>query len=172
VSKSCADLISTSYAMTYGLPITIARCGNIFGGGDLNWSRIVPGVFRWLIRGEQPILRSDGTYLRDYIHVDDVVNAYLTLADRADDRQLSGAAFNFSNETPVSVFEIYRAICHAAGKPDTEPVVLGKADAEIKDQYLDAGRARTELGWRAAVTLEAGLERTFPWYSRLLSSES
>jgi len=169
VSKSCTDLISTSYAETYGLPILIARCGNIYGGGDLNWSRIVPGVFRWLIRGEQPVLRSDGTFLRDYVHVDDIVDAYLHLADHADRPDLRGQGFNFSDEKPLTVTEIYEACCAAAGRPGTEPLILGGATGEIHDQYLDSTRAREELGWGVSVGLEAGLERTFAWYADLLA---
>src|SRR4051812_13997398 len=111
VSKSMTDLVARSYALTYDLPITIARCGNIYGPGDVNWSRIVPGTFRSILRDEQPVLRSDGTFLRDYLHVDDVVSAYLALADAA--RLHSGTAYNFSDESPASVLEIYAACCVA-----------------------------------------------------------
>src|SRR5262249_19327801 len=148
VSKSCADLVSQSYAETYGLPVGIARCGNIFGGGDLNWSRIVPGTIRSLHFGEQPVLRSDGTFLRDYLHVDDVVDAYLALADGLERTELRGAAFNFSNEQPLTVREIYDAVCDAAGAHGTEPLVLDAASGEIHDQYLNAARARRELSWK------------------------
>ena len=172
VSKSCTDLISTSYAETYGLPVLIARCGNIYGGGDLNWSRIVPGTFRCLVRGEQLVIRSDGTYLRDYLHVDDVVAAYLHLAEFADRPDLRGQGFNFSNETPLSVMEIYRACCKAAGKPDAEPRILNEAVGEIRDQYLDASRARDILGWQASVDLASGLDRTYCWYNDALAEGS
>ena len=164
VSKSCTDLISTTYACTYGLPVVVARCGNIFGGGDLNWNRIVPGVFRSILLGQQPVLRSDGSFVRDYLHVDDVVSAYLMLADRADDPSLIGGGFNFSNESPLTVMEIYRAICAAAGQPNMEPLMLNSAQSEIKDQYLDATKARTILGWSAQSSLEESLTRTFDWY--------
>ena len=170
VSKSCTDLIITSYAETYGLPVLIARCGNIYGGGDLNWSRIVPGVFCWLIRGEQPVLRSDGTFLRDYVHVDDIVDAYLHLADHADRPEYRGQGFNFSDEKPLTVMEIYEACCAAAGRPGTKPLVLGGATGEIHDQYLDSTRARQELGWGVSVGLEAGLEPTWAWYADLLGA--
>ncbi len=169
VSKSCTDLISTSYAETYGLPVLIARCGNIYGGGDLNWSRIVPGTFRCLIRGEQLVIRSDGTYLRDYLYVDDVVDAYLHLAEFADRPDLRGQGFNFSNEAPLSVMEIYRACCTAAGKPDVEPRILNEAVSEIRDQYLDASRARDILGWQPTVGLVSGLDRTYSWYRNTLA---
>jgi CDP-glucose 4,6-dehydratase len=168
VSKSCTDLITTSYATTYGLPAVIARCGNIYGGGDLNWSRIVPGTFRSLLRGEQPVLRSDGTFLRDYLHVDSVVDAYLLLAEHAERPELAGRAFNFSDGAPLSVRAIYEACCEAAAMPGVEPLVLGTAVGEIKDQYLDASRAREELGWKGTVGLEEGLARTFAWYADLM----
>lgn len=169
VSKSCTDMISTSYAHTYGLPVLIARCGNIYGPGDLNWSRIVPGTFRSLLRGEQPVLRSDGSFLRDYLHVDDIVQSYVTLADHASDPNLIGQGFNFSDEKPLSVIDIYQACCDAAGKPDVEPMILGTATGEIKDQYLDATRARKILAWKATVGLSQGLSRTFEWYRELLA---
>ena len=172
VSKSCTDLIARSYAVTYGVPVTIARCGNIYGGGDLNWNRIVPGTFRSLARGEQPVLRSDGTFVRDYLHVDDIVHAYLVLAEETHRPDLAGQGFNFSDESPLTVMEIYRAVCTAAGRPGTEPLVLDRAQGEIKDQYLDASKARTVLGWEAAVSLDDGLTRTWSWYADLLGARS
>ena len=168
VSKSCTDLIALSYAKTYGLPIAVARCGNIFGPGDLNWNRIVPGTMRSLIRGEQPVIRSDGSLIRDYLHVDDVTDAYLTLADGAD--RFVGEAFNFSDEAPMSVLEIYAAICEAAGMPDKKPSILGEASDEIPAQYLDASKARAQLDWSASVSLADGLARTFEWYREYLGT--
>lgn len=168
LSKAAADLVAQSYAYTYELPITIARCGNIYGGGDLNWSRIVPGTIRSLLRGEQPIIRSDGTFLRDYLHVDDAVDAYLALADRAAERSVAGEAFNFSDESPRTVMEIYTAVCKAVGAGEVEPRVLNAAVGEIKDQYLDAGKARRMLAWEASVSLDDGLARTVEWYRELL----
>jgi len=169
VSKSCTDLISVTYARTYGVPVTIARCGNIYGGGDLNWNRIVPGTIRTLIRNEQPVLRSDGTFVRDYRHVDDIVTACLLLGKKTDQPGFSGEGFNFSDESPLTVMEIYRAICQAAGRGGVEPRVLNAAHGEIKDQYLDASKARTQLGWAPQVSLQAGLEKTYTWYKALLS---
>lgn len=170
VSKACADLVAQSYAHTYGTPVAIARCGNIYGAGDLNWSRIVPGTIRSLLRGEQPVIRSDGTFLRDYLHVDDVVDGFLLLADHAAADGVAGEAFNFSDESPRTVMEIYTAVCKAMGAGEREPRVLDAAVGEIKDQYLDATKARDVLGWRAAVTLEDGLARTVAWYEELLSA--
>jgi CDP-glucose 4,6-dehydratase len=166
VSKSCTDLVSQSYFHTYGLPVAIARCGNIYGGGDLNWSRIVPGTIRSLCRHEQPIIRSDGTFLRDFLFVDDVVDAYLVLAKALDDGGHHGEGYNFSDESPLSVMEIYEAVCRAMGV-EVEPRILGTAVGEIKDQYLSAAKARDRLGWKARFTLEQGLAETVAWYRRL-----
>jgi CDP-glucose 4,6-dehydratase len=171
VSKSCTDLISTTYAHTYGTPVTIARCGNIYGGGDLNWNRIVPGTFRSLLRGEQPVLRSDGTFVRDYLHVDDIVSAYLTLGEQTDNPAFAGQGFNFSDESPLTVMEIYKAICAAAGKDETTPKILNTASSEIKDQYLDSTKAHTVLGWQASVSLTDGLQKSFDWYRQLLTGK-
>lgn len=171
VSKAAADLVAQSYAHTYGVRVAVARCGNVYGGGDLNWSRIVPGTIRSLLRGETPIIRSDGTFLRDYLHVDDVVDAYLTLADALDRDEVVGEAYNFSDESPRSVLDLYRAICKAVGAGMAEPRVLDRAEGEIRDQYLDAGKARRELDWRAQVDLDDGLRRTITWYRDLLAAD-
>ena len=170
VSKSCTDLIALSYAKTYGLPVAVARCGNIYGPGDLNWNRIVSGTMRSLIRGEQPVIRSDGSLIRDYLHVDDVTDAYLTLADRAD--SFAGEAFNFSDEYPMSVLEIYAAICDAAGTSDEKPLILGEASDEIAAQYLNASKARDLLGWAPTMSLGDGLAQTFAWYQAFLGASS
>jgi len=170
VSKSCTDLIALSYAKTYGLPVAVARCGNIYGPGDLNWNRIVPGTMRSLIRGAQPVIRSDGSLIRDYLHVDDVTDAYLTLADRAD--EFAGEAFNFSDESPMSVLEIYAVICDAAGMADTEPAILGEASDEIPAQYLNASKARDLLGWAPTMSLGDGLAQTFAWYRAFLGASA
>jgi CDP-glucose 4,6-dehydratase len=169
VSKACADLVAQSYAHTYGTPVAIARCGNIYGPGDLNWSRIVPGTIRSLLRGEQPIIRSDGSFLRDYLHVDDVVDGLLLLADGTSTDGVAGEAFNFSDESPRTVMEMYTAVCKAVGAGEVEPEVLDVALGEIKDQYLDAAKAHEVLGWHAQVALDDGLARTVAWYRDLLS---
>jgi CDP-glucose 4,6-dehydratase len=172
VSKSCADLISRTYAVTYGLPVAVARCGNIYGGGDLNWSRIVPGTIRSVLRGERPILRSDGTFIRDYLFVDDVVNAYLLLAGRAGNDGVKGEAFNFSTERPCTVLEITHALLSLLGRTDLEPVVLNAARAEIHDQFLDSSKARRVLGWAPSFTLQEGLSRTIDWYRVFLGKSA
>lgn len=168
VSKSCTDLVTQSYAYTYDTPAAIARCGNIYGGGDLNWSRIVPGTLRSLIRGEQPILRSDGTFLRDYLYVEDVVDAYLALAENMGGAVAPGSGWNFSDQKPMTVMEIYQAVCAAFGVPDVEPKILNRAQDEIKHQYLSAEKAKRELGWKVAFGLEAGLQATVEWYCKHL----
>lgn len=168
VSKSCADLLATSYAETYGMPVLIARCGNIYGGGDLNWSRIVPGTIRSLLQGDQPVLRSDGTFKRDYLHVDDVVDAYMLLGDVGHEGRHAGEAFNFSNEAPLTVREIYDLVCEATIGSLLEPKILGQAEHEIRDQWLSASKAHSQLGWSAQVGMADGLARTAAWYRALL----
>ena len=168
VSKSCTDLLALTYAHTYDLPVTVARCGNIYGPGDLNWSRIVPGTIRAALAGRPVELRSDGTLVRDYVFVDDVVEAYLRLAECTPSRGVRGEAFNFSPESRVNVLEIAGAVVDVMGRPDLQPVILNHARAEIQDQYLDSTRARERLGWAPRYGLREGLERTVPWYAALL----
>lgn len=169
VSKSCADLIATAYHRTFGTPITITRCGNFYGGGDLNFNRIVPGTIRSALRGERPIVRSDGTLRRDYIYVEDAASAYLLLAEKTtQDASLHGEAFNFSNEEPKTVLELVAGILEAAGRTDLQPVIQGVAPNEIKEQYLDSRKARRRLGWSPTHTLADGLSRTIDWYRTFL----
>lgn len=164
VSKSCADLISLSYAHTFGLPVIVTRCGNFYGGGDLNWNRIVPGTIRSVVRGEPPIIRSDGSFIRDYFYVEDGAAAYMLLAEKlAEDPSLAGSAFNFSNELQISVIELVRRILEVMDS-DLAPCILNQASNEIVNQYLSAEKARTILGWKPLFTLEEGLERTIAWY--------
>jgi CDP-glucose 4,6-dehydratase len=170
VSKSCTDLLAMTYAHSYDMPVVVARCGNIYGGGDLNWSRIVPGTIRSLWRGERPVIRSNGLFTRDYIYVEDVADAYLALAARAGDAGIKGEAFNFSPQTRMTVLEITRAIQRLYGREDLEPLILDQARAEIKDQYLDSGKARARLAWTPKWSLEAGLTETIAWYRRFLDS--
>lgn len=164
VSKSCADLIALSYAHTYGLPIGITRCGNIFGGGDLHWDRIVPGTIRSALRGERPIIRSDGSFKRDYIYVKDVVSGYLLLAEKTGSPSIRGQAYNFGHDKPLTVLEIVREILNACGREDLEPVILNQAKYEIRDQYLNSSKARTRLGWKPAYSLPDALAETVEWY--------
>ena len=166
VSKSATDLLSRSYGVTYGTPVVIARCGNIYGGGDLNWSRIVPGTIRSLLMNETPIIRSDGKFIRDYVHVDDAVDAYLHMASAMESKPIAGEAFNFSRDEPISVLDLYEVICKVTVGKKVSPKILNQAKAEIHSQHLDSGRARKELGWKSKVTLEEGLMRTVEWYKK------
>ena len=171
VSKSCADLITASYWYTYGLPVTITRCGNFYGGGDLNFNRLVPGTIRSALRGHRPTVRSDGTMRRDYVYVEDAADAYLLLAERAaGDVAVHGEAFNFSNHEPVTVLEVVERILLACGRPDLRPEILGTATNEIPEQYLNAGKARQVLGWSPRVDLDEGLGRTVRWYRSFLAN--
>jgi len=171
VSKSCTDLIAATYHATYQLPITIARCGNIYGGGDLNWSRIVPGTIRSLLKRERPVLRSDGTYVRDYIYVEDAVNAYLKLAESVARPEVQGEGFNFSNESYVTVRQIVEAISTVMQTTDLPPVVVGNAAHEIPSQSLSAEKARTMLAWQPTFSLHQGLKRSVEWYRRYLRTD-
>ncbi len=168
-SKSCTDLISRSYFESYKVPVCITRCGNLFGPGDLNWNRIVPGTIRSAIRNEAPIIRSDGKFIRDYVYVGDAVAAYLELAEAMDRPDVVGKAFNFSDERPQDVIEIVGCILKAAGREDLEPVIQNQASLEIRDQYLSATRARELLGWKPRFGLEEGLQLTVAWYKELLT---
>ncbi len=165
VSKSCADLIAQSYAWTFNLPVTVTRCGNLYGGGDLNWNRVVPGTIRSVLRGERPIIRSDGKFIRDYFYVEDASLAVLLLAERmaADGDSLRGEAFNFSNERPMSVLDLIKLILNRMDSK-ARPVIQNAVQNEIRRQYLSSGKARRVLGWKSKITLEEGLDRTIAWY--------
>ncbi|HEX6547438.1 MAG TPA: GDP-mannose 4,6-dehydratase [Candidatus Dormibacteraeota bacterium] len=170
VSKSCADLLATCYFETYKLPVGIARCGNIYGGGDLNWSRLVPDTIRSTLQGRPLQIRSNGKFVRDYVYVRDVVGAYETLAHALDDPGLQGEAFNFSPERPYSVLEVVREILALMEAPGLEPIILDIAEGEIPSQYLDSGKARSRLGWNPSYTLREGLVETIEWYRAFLAN--
>ena len=169
VSKSCADLIAQAYAQTYDLPVSITRCGNFYGGGDLNWNRIVPGAIRSILRGERPVIRSDGQFVRDYFYVEDGAAAYLLLAEQLHCRpELRGMAFNFSNESQVTVLALVSQILRTMGS-SLEPDIRNEASHEIRQQYLSASRARQMLNWGPLFTLEQGIDRTISWYREFLA---
>jgi CDP-glucose 4,6-dehydratase len=164
VSKSCADLIAQAYARTFDLPVAVTRCGNFYGGGDLNWNRIVPGTIRSVLRDERPVVRSDGSYVRDYFYVEDGAAAYMLLAEKfGANPDLKGEAFNFSNETQVTVIALTRLILRLM-KSSLEPDVRNQASNEIPRQYLSATKARRVLGWKPLYTLEQGLKLAIDWY--------
>jgi CDP-glucose 4,6-dehydratase len=172
VSKSCADLISTAYAKSYGLPVVVTRCGNFYGGGDLNWNRIVPGTVRSILRGERPVIRSDGKFVRDYFYVEEGARVYMMLAEKlSSDAKLAGEAFNFSNEIQVTVLELVDRIKKAMGST-LEPVVMNEASNEIVHQYLSAKKARERLGWKPELSLDEGLARTVRWYESFFDASS
>lgn len=168
VSKSCADLIAQAYASTYDLPVAITRCGNFYGGGDLNWNRIVPGTIRSILRGNRPIIRSDGKYIRDYFYVEDGAAAYMLLAEKLEEKEdLRGQAFNLSNEIHATTLEIVEMILRLMNS-DHKPDILNEASNEIRHQYLNAVKARQILGWQPLFPLEEGLRRTIEWYKDFL----
>jgi CDP-glucose 4,6-dehydratase len=164
VSKSCSDLIGHTYARTYGLPVVITRCGNFFGGGDLNWNRIVPGTIRSVLRGERPVIRTDGEYVRDYFYVEDGAACYMMLAEQlAARRELVGEAFNFSAGIPITVSQLVRRILHLM-ESGLETQVLNETSNEIRRQFVTSAKAQRLLGWEPLYTLDQGLERTIDWY--------
>jgi len=171
VSKSCADLIALAYHRTYGLPVCVTRCGNLYGGGDLNFDRIVPGTIQSVLRDERPIIRSDGTYRRDYVFVREAVEAYLLLAEHMTDGALAGEAFNFSGDN-LSALDMARKISSVMGRGDLAPLVLGRATGEILHQALASAKAETRLGWRRRFSLEDGLRETIEWYERFLGKRA
>lgn len=172
VSKSCTDLITAMYAHTYGLRAAIVRCGNIFGGGDLNFSRLIPGAIRATVRGEPFLIRSDGKYVRDFLYVEDAADAYLTLAEKlAGEPRFAGEAFNFGLELRPTMLELTEKILAMMGRADLRPVVQNVASAEIREQYLDAGKARSLLSWAPRHGLDEGLRRTIEWYRGFLAEE-
>ena len=172
VSKSCADLIAHTYAKSFGVPVVITRCGNFYGGGDLNWNRIIPGTIRSVIRGQRPIIRSDGTFIRDYFYAEDGAAAYMLLAEKlAADPALKGEAFNFSNELQITASQVVDAVLHEMGS-DLQPEILNQATNEIPHQYLTAAKARRMLGWNPLFTFPEGLRRTVAWYRDFLGEAS
>jgi CDP-glucose 4,6-dehydratase len=167
VSKACTDLIARSYAVTYNMPVAVTRLANVYGGGDINWSRVVPDTARALLEDRRPVIRSDGTPERDYLYVEDAVDAYLAVARSLDDRARWGSAWNAGRGEPVSVRDLVDRLIRASGR-DLEPDVQGEGTpaGEIDRQYLDSTAIQSELGWAPRVDLDEGLRRTWEWYER------
>lgn len=170
-SKSCADLIARMYAVTFDVPVAITRCGNFYGGGDLNWNRLVPGTIRSALKGQKPVIRSDGSLIRDYFYVEDGASAYMCLAQALHEREdLRGEAFNFSNELQIDVLALTKKILARMGTKIGIDV-RNEAKHEIQHQWLSAAKARKVLGWKPAFTLDEGLDRTIAWYREFLARD-
>jgi CDP-glucose 4,6-dehydratase len=169
VSKSCADLIAVAYHHAYGLPVAVTRCANLFGGGDMHWDRIVPGTIRAALEGTRPVIRSDGSPIRDYLYVADAVRAYRMLAEAMDDPAIHGQAFNFGTGEPVSVLDITLRILTLANREDLEPDVRGQAGDEISRQFLSASKADRLLGWQPDRSTDDALNDTIAWYRQALT---
>ena len=164
VSKSCADLLCMAYHETYNLPVCVTRCGNFYGGGDLNFNRIIPGTIRSVYFGEPVIIRSDGSLIRDYFYIKDAAHAYLHLAQKMRELEIAGEAFNFGNEIQVTVLALANKILQAMGAEGHTIKILGVNSNEITHQYLSSQKARELLGWKPLYSLEQGLEETVDWY--------
>ncbi|MDD5774542.1 MAG: GDP-mannose 4,6-dehydratase [Candidatus Omnitrophica bacterium] len=167
VSKSCADLLSDTYAHTYGIPVCITRCGNLYGPGDYNFSRIIPDAIRCGLTGTELVIRSDGKYVRDYVYVKDIALAYMLLAEKILTTGIAGEAFNFSDERPLSVIGIVKEIYRLLGGTPRYSI-LNQAGFEIREQFLSSAKARRMLGWKPAYTLRRGLQETIQWYRTLI----
>lgn len=172
VSKSCADLIARSYHATYKVPVCVTRCGNLYGSGDLNMSRIVPDTLTHVLQGKPVRIRSNGTPIRDYLYVKDAANAYLLLSQKMwTDATIYGEAFNISNELPMSVIDVVNKILTVTERPDLEPIIEGTARGEIHEQFLDAGKIRRVIGWKPEYDIESGLRETVDWYRKLAAAK-
>ncbi|MDU5111262.1 MAG: GDP-mannose 4,6-dehydratase [Clostridium sp.] len=170
VSKSCTDLIAQTYYETYKLPVCITRCGNLYGGGDLNFNRIIPQSIQSILNKEAPVIRSDGSFIRDYFYIEDAVDAYINLAEKVVELNLGGQAFNFSNEIQITVLELVNKILKIMSS-DIKPIILNQGSNEIIHQYLSAKKARTVLGWNPNYTIDEGLSKTIEWYEDFLKKE-
>lgn len=168
VSKSCADLIAQSFAHTYGLAVAVTRCSNLYGGGDLSWNRLIPGTIRSLLSDERPIIRSDGSFRRDYLYVADAVRGYLMLAEHLTEPDVRGQPFNLGSGCPVSALDVVRTLIALSAHPSWEPIILNEVKHEIQDEYLSPEKAKQAIGWQPQYSLAAGLEEAMSWYRAYL----
>lgn len=166
VSKACSDMLAQTYAETFDLPVAISRCGNLYGGGDLNWSRIIPGTIRSLIGSERPVIRSDGTFVRDYLYVEDAAWGILDLAREVQEKpEMHGQALNFASEERLSVLEVVQILTKAMDS-DLEPMILDEVIHEIPEQRVSSDKARRLLNWRARHSFDEGIRQTIDWYQQ------
>lgn len=172
VSKSCTDLIAQSYFHTFNLPICVTRCGNFFGGGDLHFNRIVPGTIKSILENSNPIIRSDGLFVRDYIYVKDVADAYIVLAEKMDDKNIVGQSFNFSTDEPFNVIEMVDVILDVMGDTELKPVIQNNVSNEIPEQHLSSAKARRILGWNAKYGVRVGIQETVAWYKQFFDKQN
>ncbi len=172
VSKSCADLIAQSYFHSYGMPVAITRCVNLFGGGDLSFNRLVPGTIASALKGQRPIIRSDGKFVRDYFFVMNAVEGYMKLAEKMPNDAINGQAFNFGYGEPLSVLELVDEILGVMERQDLEPIILNEASNEIVNQYLDCSKAKRMLGWEPRYSRQEGLRQTINWYEQFLATNT
>ena len=171
VSKSATDLLCKTYLTTYNLNVSTLRCGNIYGGGDLNWERLIPGVTRWLIKKEQPILRTNGTFKRDWVYVEDVVQAYIGVGNALlENNPKISDAYNFSSTSYLSVMDIYKKLVSNFSDTYIEPIIEEDSEFEIKDQYLSSDKIEKELGIKSVFDLDTSISKTVDWYKKYLNS--
>ena len=170
-SKACVERLARTYFTTYELPVAMTRCCNIYGGGDLNFSRIIPGAIKSIIFNQNPIIRSDGTPVRDFIYVKDASNAYILLAENIGKTSVNGVAFNFGSNAPINMLDLVKKIIGASGRTNLKPDVQGtaKPHAEIDKQYLSSEKAMRVLGWKPRFDLDSGLKETIKWYEDYFS---
>lgn len=163
-SKACVDMIARSYHTSFGLAVAVSRCCNIYGGADLNFSRIIPDTIRSVLLDREPLIRSDGSPIRDFMYIDDAVSGYLLLAENMQRAGVAGNAFNFGTGKPVKVLDLVNKIIKNAGKQNLQPKIMGNKSNEINVQYLDSTKAKQILNWEAKTTLDDGLTKTIQWY--------
>jgi CDP-glucose 4,6-dehydratase len=165
-SKACVEVLARMYFKTYGVPLALTRCCNIYGGGDMNFLRIIPDSVRSVLQGKNPVIRSDGSPVRDFIYVKDAVSAYMLLAESIGKPGVNGEAFNFGSNAPINMLDLVKKIIEASGNKKVKPDVQGKSkpNAEIDRQYLSPAKAEKALGWKPKYKLEQGLKETLQWY--------